>query len=130
MKLKMYRKLKIQKKLTEEEILEAYKKSYETNEDTLLLNIILSLGIFRVKASFLTVIGNYNRTEKEVKIYKHNGLSYDKDEKIYYDERRAYKIAYEGYVKDINAEYFNYSVLADNGLRYKKITKVFFEKIK
>jgi len=63
-----------------------------------------------------------------VKIYKHNGLSYDKDKKIYYDEKRAYKIVYEGYVENLKKEYFNYSILSDNGIHYKKITKVFFEK--
>jgi hypothetical protein len=124
LKLKEYKKLKNQKKLSEIDILKIYKNINDSNEQILFLNSILNFDIFKIKAEFLIKTAN-----KINDIYIKNG-NYEKykEKKAYTNNKYRYSVKKIGYLKLIKSEIFEYKFKDENNENFQMINVLEFIK--
>lgn len=81
-KLKIYKKFKTQKKMSDEELLNIYNKlSFKDKMD--LLKSILQIGIFSIEGKFMTKIGIYSQHTKKRILTKLSNYNNYKDSEKY-----------------------------------------------
>lgn len=124
-KLKEYRKLKNQKKLTEKEVFEIYESITSTKEMILFVNSILNFQTFKIKAEFLIKTATKNGEK-----YKTNG-NYEKYEKenFYTNGHNGYSTKKIGYLKLIKSEILKYKFQDEDSENFDMIKVIEFQKI-
>jgi hypothetical protein len=126
-KLKEYKKLKNQKKMTEEEILKIFEKKLKTSEEVIIfLKQTIENKIFKIKVAFLI-----KTAEKEAEKYRANG-NYEKYEKenFYTNGKSGFSEKKRGYLKGVKKEIFKYKFKDEDNENHEMIKVLKFEKIK
>jgi hypothetical protein len=111
MKLKKYRKLKVQRKISGNELLVAYRAITDHQERFMLLQSIISFDLFDINADFLI-----KTAKKEDDKYIPNGnYKKYKDDNFYTNGYSGYSTKYVGLLTGISDEIFRYKYKADSG---------------
>lgn len=128
MKSKYFMRLKVQKKLTAEEMVSGWEQM-TSKERFDFLERIMEFGLFRIKADFLIETAYKNSSDKEGK-YKANG-NYEKykDAVAFSNSTTMYASKHRGYLEGFFPNKREYKLLADSGQYFKKMGNVSFERV-